>query len=80
MGLAWSSQGGNMLYIEAASVERGENKGALISTGKASLAPFFFIVRGLYYVFSHVLELLVKSIQASFSSRYLDLKNKSNAL
>ena len=33
MGLAWSSQGGNSLYIEAASVERSEGKGSLKSTG-----------------------------------------------
>ena len=34
MGLAWSSQGGNSLYIEAASVERADGKGSLKSTGK----------------------------------------------
>ena len=34
MGLAWSSQGGNSLYIEAASVEKGEGKGSLKTTGR----------------------------------------------
>ncbi len=33
MGLAWSAQGGNSLYIEAAAVEKGEGKGALKTTG-----------------------------------------------
>ena len=39
MGLAWSAQGGNSLYIEAASVERGEGKGSLKTTGAASALP-----------------------------------------
>ena len=34
MGLAWSSQGGNSLYIEAASVERAQGKGSLKTTGR----------------------------------------------
>lgn len=38
MGLAWSSQGGNSLYIEAAAVERGEGKGSLRTTGQLPLA------------------------------------------
>ena len=37
MGLAWSSQGGNSLYIEAASVEKGEGKGSLKTTGTPPL-------------------------------------------
>lgn len=32
MGLAWSSQGGNALYVEAASVEKRENGGSLKTT------------------------------------------------
>ena len=33
MGLAWTSMGGNALYIEAATVERAEGKGSLRTTG-----------------------------------------------
>ena len=33
MGLAWTSMGGTTLYVEAASVERGEGKGSLKATG-----------------------------------------------
>ena len=33
-GLAWTSSGGATLYIEAASVERGEGKGSLKATGQ----------------------------------------------
>ena len=33
MGLAWTALGGSTLYVEAASVERGEGKGSLRSTG-----------------------------------------------
>ena len=39
MGLAWSAQGGNSLYIEAASVERGEGKGSLKTTGATPALP-----------------------------------------
>ena len=35
MGLAWTSLGGNALYIEAAVVEKGEGKGGLRTTGRA---------------------------------------------
>jgi Lon protease (S16) C-terminal proteolytic domain len=35
MGLAWTSLGGNALYIEAAIVEKGEGKGGLRTTGQA---------------------------------------------
>lgn len=35
MGLAWTSMGGNALYIEAATVERAEGKGSLKTTGVA---------------------------------------------
>lgn len=38
MGLAWSAQGGNSLYIEAASVERGEGKGSMRTTGENRLS------------------------------------------
>lgn len=34
MGLAWTSLGGNALYIEAAVVEKGEGKGGLRTTGE----------------------------------------------
>lgn len=34
MGLAWTSLGGNALYIEAAVVEKGEGKGGLRTTGQ----------------------------------------------
>lgn len=34
MGLAWTALGGSTLYVEAASVERGEGKGSLKATGK----------------------------------------------
>lgn len=34
MGLAWTSMGGDTLYIEAAVVEQGEGKGALRATGQ----------------------------------------------
>ena len=37
MGLAWTSMGGNALYIEAATVERAEGKGSLKSTGASRL-------------------------------------------
>lgn len=33
MGLAYTSLGGSSLYIEAAAVERGRNKGSLKTTG-----------------------------------------------
>ena len=33
MGLAWTALGGSTLYVEAASVERGEGKGSLKTTG-----------------------------------------------
>ena len=33
MGLAWTSMGGNSLYVEAAGVEKGEGKGSLKTTG-----------------------------------------------
>ena len=33
MGLAWTAMGGSSLYVEAASVERGEGKGGLRTTG-----------------------------------------------
>ena len=33
MGLAWTSMGGNALYIEAAMVESGEGKGGIRTTG-----------------------------------------------
>jgi Lon protease (S16) C-terminal proteolytic domain len=33
MGLAWTSLGGNALYIEAAVVEKGDGKGGLRTTG-----------------------------------------------
>ena len=35
MGLAWTAMGGNTLYVEAASVEVSEGKGALRTTGEA---------------------------------------------
>ena len=34
MGLAWTSMGGNTLYVEAAGVERAEGKGSLRTTGQ----------------------------------------------
>ena len=34
MGLAWTSMGGNSLYVEAAAVEKGEGKGSLKTTGQ----------------------------------------------
>ncbi|KAL4437435.1 hypothetical protein ABPG75_004574 [Micractinium tetrahymenae] len=34
MGLAWTALGGSTLYVEAASVERGEGKGSLKATGQ----------------------------------------------
>jgi len=37
MGLAWTSMGGNSLYIEAAGVEKGEGKGSLRTTGQHAL-------------------------------------------
>ncbi len=37
MGLAWTSMGGNSLYIEAAGVEKGEGKGSLRTTGQHGL-------------------------------------------
>ena len=37
MGLAWTSMGGNTLYVEAASMEQGENKGSLKTTGEEML-------------------------------------------
>ena len=33
MGLAYTSLGGSSLYIEAAAVEKGRNKGSLRTTG-----------------------------------------------
>ena len=33
MGLAWTALGGSTLYVEAASVEKGEGKGRLSTTG-----------------------------------------------
>jgi len=33
MGLAWTSMGGNALYIEAAMVEAGDGKGGIRTTG-----------------------------------------------
>lgn len=40
MGLAWTSLGGNALYIEAAVVEKGDGKGSLRTTGPpAAPAP-----------------------------------------
>lgn len=33
MGLAWTALGGSTLYVEAASVEKGEGKGSLKATG-----------------------------------------------
>ncbi len=37
MGLAWTSMGGNSLYVEAAGVEKGEGKGSLRTTGQHAL-------------------------------------------
>ncbi|GAB4814573.1 hypothetical protein N2152v2_001619 [Parachlorella kessleri] len=34
MGLAWTALGGSTLYVEAASVEKGEGKGRLSATGQ----------------------------------------------
>lgn len=34
MGLAWTAMGGSTLYVEAASVEKGEGKGRLNATGE----------------------------------------------
>ena len=34
MGLAWTSMGGNSLYVEAAAVEKAEGKGSLRTTGQ----------------------------------------------
>ncbi|PSC68558.1 Lon protease mitochondrial [Micractinium conductrix] len=34
MGLAWTALGGSTLYVEAASVEKGEGKGGLKATGQ----------------------------------------------
>lgn len=34
MGLAWTSMGGNSLYVEAAAVEKGKGKGSLKTTGQ----------------------------------------------
>ena len=39
MGLAWTSMGGNSLYVEAASVETGEGKGSLRTTGPHPSLP-----------------------------------------
>ena len=39
MGLAWTALGGSTLYVEAASVEKGEGKGSLKSTGALAPAP-----------------------------------------
>lgn len=36
MGLAWTSMGGNALYIEAAMVEKSAGKGSLKTTGNHS--------------------------------------------
>lgn len=33
MGLAWTALGGSTLYVEAASIEKGEGKGGLRTTG-----------------------------------------------
>ena len=35
MGLAWTALGGSTLYVEAASVEKGEGKGGLKATGES---------------------------------------------
>lgn len=37
MGLAWTALGGSTLYVEAASIERGEGKGSLRTTGGCRL-------------------------------------------
>lgn len=39
MGLAWTSMGGNALYIEAAMVESGEGKGGIRTTGAPGSGP-----------------------------------------
>ena len=39
MGLAWTSMGGNALYIEAAMVERNPGKGSLKTTGGGPCPP-----------------------------------------
>lgn len=38
MGLAYTSLGGSSLYIEAAAVEKGRNKGSLKTTGDLHLS------------------------------------------
>ena len=40
MGLAWTAMGGNSLYIEAASVEEGDGKGGLRTTGEGEQLCF----------------------------------------
>ena len=40
MGLAWTAMGGNSLYIEAASVEEGDGKGGLRTTGRGDQLCF----------------------------------------
>lgn len=49
MGLAWTSMGGNSLYVEAAGVEKGEGKGSLRTTGQLFLlcAPNHIVLRRL---------------------------------
>lgn len=39
MGLAWTALGGSTLYVEAASVEKGEGKGSLKATGGYPVFP-----------------------------------------
>lgn len=55
MGLAWTAMGGSTLYVEAASVERGEGKGRLSATGEA-IEPSFVRVGNSQGLFSKGME------------------------
>lgn len=48
MGLAWTSMGGNSLYVEAAGVEKGEGKGSLKTTGQHLLSYFLWTSAALH--------------------------------
>ncbi len=44
MGLAWTALGGSTLYVEAASVEKGEGKGSLKATGRRTVVQPGFVL------------------------------------
>lgn len=48
MGLAWTSMGGNSLYVEAAGVEKAEGKGSLRTTGQRPKRAVKIAVCGRY--------------------------------